>query len=54
VRCALLCQVKYHEQFPEYGFKQHKGYPTVAHRAAIVKHGPCPIHRMTFAPLRKD
>ena len=47
-----LC-VQLHEQFPHYGFAQHKGYPTPAHKAAIVRHGPCPIHRMTFAPIRK-
>ncbi|MDR2587965.1 MAG: ribonuclease HII [Spirochaetales bacterium] len=34
--------------YPGYGFEKHKGYPTAAHRAAIVKLGPCPIHRMSF------
>lgn len=34
--------------YPEYGFAQHKGYPTKAHYEALRKHGPCPIHRMTF------
>jgi ribonuclease HII len=38
----------YHEQFPQYGFSEHKGYGTRAHLAAIRKHGPCPIHRRTF------
>lgn len=36
-------------RYPEYGFRQHKGYPTPAHRAAIWQHGPCPLHRRTFA-----
>lgn len=44
--------LKYDAQFPVYGLKQHKGYPTQAHMAAIAKHGPCAIHRMTFAPLK--
>jgi hypothetical protein len=43
---------KIHEQFPLYNFEQHKGYGTAAHVAAIHRHGPCPYHRMTFAPLK--
>jgi ribonuclease HII len=43
---------EYDEQYPQYGLAQHKGYPTRAHVAAIAKHGPCAIHRMTFAPLK--
>ena len=39
-------------EWPAYGFDKHKGYPTAAHVAAIAKHGPCPIHRLTFAPLK--
>lgn len=38
--------------YPDYGFCRHMGYGTEEHRAAIVRHGPCPIHRMTFRPLR--
>jgi ribonuclease HII len=34
--------------YPEYGFTQHKGYPTKAHREAITLHGPSPIQRMSF------
>jgi ribonuclease HII len=37
-----------HEEFPMYGWLQNKGYPTLAHREAIEKHGPSPYHRMTF------
>jgi ribonuclease HII len=40
--------------FPAYGFASHKGYGTARHRAAIEKHGPCPKHRMSFAPIRQD
>jgi ribonuclease HII len=43
---------EYHEQWPHYGFADHKGYGTPQHLAAITEHGPCPIHRMTFAPLK--
>ena len=39
-------------QFPDYGFAEHKGYGTAKHLAAIEKHGACPIHRKTFAPLK--
>jgi ribonuclease HII len=35
-------------QFPEYGFSRHKGYGTPQHRAAIVEHGPCVLHRRSF------
>lgn len=39
---------RYHRRFPEYGFDRHKGYGTPAHRAAIARHGPSEIHRMSF------
>jgi len=42
----------YHEQYPEYGFAQHMGYGTKAHIEAIKKYGPCPIHRLSFAPIK--
>lgn len=38
--------------FPAYGFDSHAGYPTAAHLAALNRHGPCPLHRRTFAPVR--
>jgi ribonuclease HII len=41
-------------RFPAYGFSRHKGYATPEHRAAIALHGPCPFHRMSFAPLKAD
>ena len=39
---------EFHKTYPVYGFDRHKGYPTEAHRDALRKHGPCPIHRKTF------
>jgi ribonuclease HII len=36
-------------QFPGYGFAQHKGYPVRAHRVALARLGPCPLHRRSFA-----
>lgn len=44
---------RYHAQYPEYNFAQHKGYPTAGHVQAIRIHGPSPLHRMSFAPLKK-
>ena len=40
------------ERYPGYGFAAHKGYPTALHRAALVRLGPCPEHRRSFAPVR--
>ncbi len=40
--------------YPEYGFEKHAGYGTKAHRDAINAYGPCPIHRYSFRPIRKD
>jgi len=42
----------FHEQFPEYGFAEHKGYGTAKHLAAIEQFGACPIHRKSFAPMK--
>lgn len=38
--------------YPHYGFAQHKGYCTRQHVAALETHGPCPVHRYSFAPIR--
>lgn len=38
-------------QYPEYGFAGHKGYGAAKHLAALLEHGPCPIHRRSFAPV---
>ncbi len=45
--------VTYGTQFPAYGFHQHKGYGTEFHLRAIKTHGPCPLHRISFAPLKR-
>ena len=37
--------------YPGYGFAGHKGYPTAAHRKALIELGPCPIHRRSYAPV---
>ena len=41
-----------HEQYPEYGFDKHKGYPTKVHREILKSIGPCPEHRRSYAPVR--
>ncbi len=40
-------------QFPGYGFARHKGYPTAVHLEALVRLGPCAVHRRSFAPVRR-
>ena len=40
-----------HDRYPAYGFARHKGYPTLAHREALRRFGPCPEHRRSFAPV---
>ncbi len=45
--------VKMHEQYPQYGFDRHKGYPSKQHIQALYEHGPCPIHRMSFRPVKE-
>lgn len=39
--------------YPQYGFETHMGYGAKRHLQAIAEHGPCPLHRMTFRPMRK-
>ena len=39
-------------QYPKYGFRRHKGYPTKAHKEAILTHGPCSIHRKSFKGVK--
>ena len=43
--------IDYHSEYPEYGFHGHKGYGALSHIAALDRHGPCPIHRRSFAPV---
>lgn len=42
-----------HDLYPEYGFDRHKGYPTALHLERLKLHGPCCIHRRSFAPVRR-
>lgn len=37
-----------HLEYPDYNWKQNKGYPTRAHKKAIARHGTTPLHRLTF------
>jgi ribonuclease HII len=41
------------QQFPGYGWERNKGYPVPAHRAALIRLGPTPHHRRSFAPVHK-
>jgi ribonuclease HII len=44
---------EYDKLYPGYGFASHMGYGTPGHLEALKKLGPCPIHRMTFRPVRE-
>jgi len=44
--------VKYDRAYPQYGFARHKGYGTKFHLAALEEHGPSPIHRFSFQPVK--
>ena len=48
-RDRIMCE--YDRLYPQYGFANHKGYFTPEHCAALREHGPCPIHRRSFAPV---
>lgn len=39
--------------YPQYNFLQHKGYGTAQHLAALAHFGPCPVHRHSFAPIKR-
>jgi len=43
--------IDYADEYPEYGFAAHKGYGSAEHLAALHKHGPCPLHRISFGPV---
>jgi ribonuclease HII len=45
-RDRLMCE--YHMLYPAYGFDQNKGYGTAKHQEALRRHGPCPLHRLSF------
>ncbi len=40
-----------HAVYPQYAFASHKGYATALHRRLLIEHGPCPLHRRSFAPV---
>lgn len=42
---------EFDREFPQYGFAEHKGYPTPMHLARLAEHGPCILHRRSFAPV---
>ena len=50
-RDAVLMEL--HLLHPLYGFAQNKGYGTRDHMAALARHGPCPAHRRSFAPVSR-
>ncbi len=50
-RDALLLEM--HTRYPQYGFDQHKGYPTALHLERLKHHGITPEHRRSFAPVRQ-
>ena len=50
-RDKLMLQL--HQQYPQYGFADHKGYPTAAHLAALREHGVSGVHRRSFKPVRE-
>ncbi|MBK1651189.1 ribonuclease HII [Halorhodospira halochloris] len=45
--------VDWDREYPQYGFAGHKGYGTAGHRRALEKWGPSPLHRRSFAPVRR-
>jgi ribonuclease HII len=44
---------RYHQDYPQFGFSKHKGYPTKAHKQAIQLFGCCPIHRRSFKGVKE-
>ena len=51
-RDRKMCE--FHEVYPEYGLVRHKGYSCPEHYRALKKHGPTPLHRMSFEPVRQS
>ena len=50
-RDRLMYQL--HDEYPDYGFQRHKGYPTKVHLQALEAHGVTPQHRTTFGPVAR-
>lgn len=44
--------IEFDREWPQYGFREHKGYGTEKHLAALATHGPCALHRKSFAPIK--
>ena len=44
--------IEYNQEHPGYAFDRHKGYGTQIHRAALATHGPCPLHRLSYDPIK--
>ncbi len=51
-RDRRMCELD--QQFPQYGLASHKGYSTPEHLAALLKHGPCALHRKSFRPVAQS
>ena len=49
-RDAEMCRL--HQCFPQYGFDEHKGYPTRAHLRALRRYGVCEVYRRSFRPVK--
>lgn len=45
---------EFDQLYPQYGFAQHKGYGTPEHLEALRQHGPTPLHRYSYAPVRES
>jgi ribonuclease HII len=45
--------IEYSQQYPNYSFEQHKGYPSPQHLRALSQYGPCEIHRKSYAPVQR-
>lgn len=50
LRDRIMCMLD--RKYPAYGFAMHKGYGTAVHMEALRVHGPCRVHRMSFAPIK--
>ncbi|MCB2186069.1 MAG: ribonuclease HII [Deltaproteobacteria bacterium] len=45
---------EFHQRYPAYNFAANKGYGTAEHQRALAEHGPCPLHRQSFAPVAQQ
>jgi ribonuclease HII len=52
--CQTSVMEALHEQYPQYGFSKHNGYPTADHKKALTEFGPSPVHRRCYAPVKKE